>query len=195
MPKKMVSESNILGKPPLIFVTVGTTLFPFTRLFKALDIALETIDNNPLVIVQSKVIDYKWRYKNVKIYKEFSPSKLTTYIKNAHKIITHAGLGSIHMISMQSTAVMPLIIARKSSYKEHVDDHQVQFAKFCQKKVNKMYKNKFLFENDISKQIQIYLHEKCQSNLLSTDIFPESNKKMLQKNLASYIKDQIKSPV
>jgi len=182
----MVSKSKTLGKSPIILITVGTTLFPFTRLLKAIDHSLLSIPYNPFVIVQS-FIDYEWKYPNVKLYKDVSPPEIITLIQNASRIICHGGIGTMHTISQCNKKTMPLIVARKARYQEHVDDHQVKFLEFLKNKVPTDYHHNLLTHNSFEKRINEYLMEEPQSNILSHTLFPRSDHNQLVNKLNSYI--------
>lgn len=156
----MVQKGKILGKSILVFVTVGTTPFQFNRLFKAIDEALLELKKPIKLIVQQGESNYQWQYKNVKTYKYLRPDRMIYYIKKADKIITHAGPGSLFLI-FKYTKIIPFILARSSVFKEHVNDHQIEFTKFIKK--NFLKDNNVFIDNllsNISLKLKSYLQKK-----------------------------------
>ena len=109
----------------MIFVTVGTHEQPFDRLVKAVDelkrdgiITEEVIMQTGFSIYEpkycewSKLIPYREMIKNV---------------ENAHIVITHGGPASFIMpLEMGKT---PIVVPRQHQFEEHVNDHQVEFAR------------------------------------------------------------------
>lgn len=182
----MVSKSTILGKSSIIFVTVGTTQFTFDRLLACIDCVLIELDIKSQIIVQTGLTSYKWQYIYREFYQELSPQEMISYIKKADRIITHGGFGTMHAI-MQHTDIMPLIVARRSEYKEHVDNHQLEFLKFCQKQVPQSYSKYFVTARDLKHAIADYLQQKPQKNILEDTIFNSSRKKQLENKLKNYL--------
>ncbi len=65
------------------------------------------------------------------------------FSKEARIIITHGGPGSIMLPFIYKKT--PIVIPRQSKFDEHVDDHQVKFAKYLEKE------KKIISVYDISK--------------------------------------------
>lgn len=109
----------------MIFVTVGTHEQPFNRLLEYIDnlksdgiISEEVIMQTgfstyePKCCKWSKLIPYKEMVKNV---------------AEARIIITHGGPASFIMpLQIGKT---PIVVPRQKKFDEHVNDHQVDFAK------------------------------------------------------------------
>ncbi|MCR4313015.1 MAG: hypothetical protein NUV58_02105 [Candidatus Roizmanbacteria bacterium] len=161
----MVSKSKILGKPPLILISVGSTKFPFFRLFSA----LEKVDKN--------------KYK---IIRKFLPTgQFIERIKKAKKIIVHAGPATIFLI-VKNAKCMPLIIPRQAKFNEHVDDHQMFFCKYLRDIVPEYLKKYFVTEENIKNTIYRYIKEKNEINNLNKYLFLNKNTDKLFKNLDAY---------
>ena len=76
----------------MIFVTLGTSDYPFTRLLKQID---DLIENNIVknIIVQCGNEDYQ--PKNFTIIKNLDKKEFNEYLKKAEVVITHGGVGTI----------------------------------------------------------------------------------------------------
>ena len=163
----MVSKSSISRKRPLILVSIGSTDFKFLRVTKC----LEKIDSH--------------KYKVIGDF--MPPDELIKLIKKADMIITHAGPGTLYLIA-QHSRVMPLIIPRLSVLKEHVDDHQLYFAKYIQKQMQINVRKFFIYDVDPLLKINKYLIEDKKVNYLhKLFMYPSRNK------IISYINKKINS--
>lgn len=182
----MVQKSKILGKHPLVFVTVGSTNFQFNRLFSALDPALKVIETTPHLSIQGGNSIYRSSYRCVKKNKFLDPIALTKIIKKADKIITHAGPATLFLITKHAK-YMPLVIPRRKEFKEHVDDHQLFFTKFLKKKLPQKYQKYFLVDPVIDQPIKKYLAEKSQDNILKKYLFTGADLTKLTNNLKKFI--------
>jgi UDP-N-acetylglucosamine transferase subunit ALG13 len=104
----------------MIFVTVGTTHFPFDRLLSA----VATLETDDELVVQrgpSQVpID------NARSIDFLSFDELNDYVRDAGTVISHAGVGSI-MVAL-SHGKRPIVVPRLERFGEAVDDHQLQVA-------------------------------------------------------------------
>lgn len=109
----------------MIFVTVGTHEQPFNRLVKKIDELKRDGVIKEDVIIQTGFSTYEPKYCQW--------SKLIPYqqvIKNvadARIVITHGGPASFIMpLQIGKT---PIVVPRQYKYGEHVNDHQVEFAR------------------------------------------------------------------
>lgn len=164
----MVSKSQILGKPSLIFVTVGSTNFPFNRLFIAIDNALEELKTNVKLIAQVGPSTYKWKYNNIQLYPFLKPKKIERILSKADKIITHGGPGTLFLIS-KNTKCMPFIVPRLKIYNEHVNNHQQEFISF-------FFKNEYRFQSvqELTSSLKKYIKNPPPNLKSLTNLFPHS---------------------
>ena len=178
----MVSKSKILGQSALIFVTVGTTSFPFDRLLKALDKILLEIDCKAKLVVQSGKSRYVFKYSKVKRFEYLNPTQLRTYLRRANAIITHAGFGTLFMIAQHST-IKPFVIPRLKKYNEHVDNHQLFFINYNNrsKKLNNI-------EDNINQQLLNYLTYQNRSTNFCLRIF-KLNPNQISLKIHDYIEN------
>lgn len=109
----------------MIFVTVGTHEQPFNRLVKAVDELKRDGVITEDVVIQTGFSTYEPKYCQW--------SKLLPYqqmIKNVEKariVITHGGPASFIMpLQIGKT---PIVVPRQHRFGEHVNDHQVEFAR------------------------------------------------------------------
>ena len=181
----MVSKSKILGKSTVVFVTVGTSSFPFTRLFKTVDQIMLTMPKKPLLIAQIGCTEYKWRYKNIKTYKYLSPPKMIRIIENAEKIISHGGFGTIYMIARYSKYI-PLVVARQKRFNEHVDDHQKYFLDYLSNSLSEKEQINFVHKTNLTKNLAVYLKKLPKKSHLN-NIFSSKSVIAIEKKLNKYI--------
>lgn len=109
----------------MIFVTVGTHEQPFDRLLREIDRLVETGVINEEVVVQSGFSEYE--PKHCKWQKLFPYSEMTENVKKARIVITHGGPSSF--IMPLQVGKIPIVVPRQKQYGEHVNDHQLDFAK------------------------------------------------------------------
>lgn len=127
----------------MIFVTVGTTKFPFNRLLKTVDRVLVDSGGREKLVVQSGNSTYGFKYPYTKTKKEYSFKDFINYLKKARVIITHGGPATLYLI-FKFSKYYPLIIPRRKEFGEHVNDHQVCFANIFFPKT----KVKILFQDE-----------------------------------------------
>ena len=113
----------------MIFVTVGTENFPFDRLIRAVDSGVRDKSLSDEVFMQIGTSTYKPKNCCWKRFMEFN--EMVDFIKKARITITHAGIGTILLCSTLSK--VSLVFPRRRRYAEHVDDHQIKFAKRMEK--------------------------------------------------------------
>jgi UDP-N-acetylglucosamine transferase subunit ALG13 len=182
----MVSKSKKLGQPTLIFISIGSTKFSFTRLFTSVDKILNGEKLSSSLLIQQGSDNYVWKYPNVKKIKYLLPKQLINQIKRADKLIIHGGPATIYLV-VKYARFMPLIIPRLAKYKEHVDNHQLFFIKYLWKKLPDNLKKYFVFEEKIDDIIGNYLKEKNINNSLNDFLFLDKNKDEFVNNLDKYI--------
>lgn len=112
-----------MAEKPLILVTVGTDHHPFTRLMSW----IEQWSGRPL----------RWRVQhgftpvpqgNAIDATEMMPhDELQRALGEASVIVCQGGPGSI--MDARSVGKVPIVVPRQSRLGEHVDDHQVRFAR------------------------------------------------------------------
>lgn len=107
----------------MIFATVGTHEDPFDRLVVALE-QRAAAGGEPIVI-QSGYTKVPAPHCTVQAMMDFDT--LQEHMARARIVITHGGPASI----MQAFAhgKVPIVVPRQSAFGEHVDDHQVRFAR------------------------------------------------------------------
>jgi UDP-N-acetylglucosamine transferase subunit ALG13 len=109
----------------MIFVTVGMEKFPFNRFIKSLDDAVINHKIKGEVFAQIGNSLYKpraLRYKRIISFNEMKDN-----ISKSDIVISHAGAGS-YILSL-SLNKMPIIFPRRYDLGEHLDNHQIEFAR------------------------------------------------------------------
>lgn len=108
----------------MIFLTVGTQ-FPFDRLVKAVDEAVERELIKDKICAQIGKSHYE--PKNFDYVEFLQKDQFEDYARNAACLISHAGLG---IITIALEDVKPLLVMpRQRKYGEVVNDHQLAIAK------------------------------------------------------------------
>lgn len=108
----------------MIFVTVGTQKFPFTRLFKELDDLKENGHIDDEIVAQIGFTKYTPR-----CYKSFAmlaSDEMKDYLAKCEFVITHAGTSTI--IQCLKLGKKVIVVPRRKTFGEHVDDHQMEIA-------------------------------------------------------------------
>jgi len=108
----------------MIFLTVGTQ-FPFDRLVKAIDDACENGLFNEEIFAQ--IGDSSYKPRNFKYVKFLEKIHFDSRFKDALKIISHAGIGTVTMAMNYSKPL--LVLPRLARHGEIVNDHQLDIAR------------------------------------------------------------------
>ena len=109
----------------MIFVTVGTHEQPFNRLVECMDGLKKDGTITEEVIIQTGYSTYEPKY--CKWQKMFPYQEMIKLVDKARIVITHGGPSSFIMpLQIGKT---PIVVPRKHEYNEHVNDHQVEFAR------------------------------------------------------------------
>ena len=116
----------------MIFVTVGTHEQQFNRLIKKVDeLKRDGIINEP-VFIQTGFSTYEPKYCE---WKKLIPyPEMLNKVKEARIIITHGGPASFIMPLQEHK--IPIVVPRQLKFEEHINDHQVEFAKMVEKRFN-----------------------------------------------------------
>ena len=109
----------------MIFVTVGTHEQQFNRLIKAVDDLKKNGIITEDVIIQTGFSTYEPKY--CKWRKLIPYQQMEQYVKDAHIVITHGGPASFIMPLQMGK--IPIVVPRQHQFDEHVNDHQVEFAR------------------------------------------------------------------
>lgn len=107
----------------MIFVTVGTHEQAFNRLVEYMD--RWASEHEEKVIIQTGYSTYEPQY--CKWYKLLPYQDMVKYVEEARIVITHGGPSSFIMpLQIGKT---PIVVPRKLDFNEHVNNHQIAFAK------------------------------------------------------------------
>lgn len=109
----------------MIFVTVGSERFPFDRLVAAVEQAVKQGDIREEVFAQIGACRFEPALFKWKRFIDFDEQ--AELFRRADIVISHAGEGSVLLAS--HLGKMPIFFPRQASFREHVDDHQLEFAK------------------------------------------------------------------
>ncbi|MBI4181502.1 MAG: beta-1,4-galactosyltransferase [Candidatus Aenigmarchaeota archaeon] len=106
----------------MIFVTVGTDTHDFSRLLEAADAAARGRGT----VMQTGHSRYQPRH--ARSFPFASNAEIALLYRKAKVIVTHAGAGSI--IAALAEGKVPVVVPRRKALGEHVDDHQLDLARF-----------------------------------------------------------------
>lgn len=115
----------------MIFVTVGTHEQPFNRLVKIVDELKRDGIITEEVIIQTGFSTYEPKYCQ---WSKLIPyQQMVKNVENARIVITHGGPASFVMpLQIGKT---PIVVPRQHQFNEHVNDHQVEFARNVAKRM------------------------------------------------------------
>lgn len=113
----------------MIFVTVGTHEQPFNRLVEYMD--KWAGEHEEKVIVQAGFSTFE--PKNCEWQKLFQYQKMAQLVAEARIVITHGGPSSF--IAPLQIGKTPIVVPRKHEFNEHVNNHQVSFAKAVEERM------------------------------------------------------------
>lgn len=162
-----------------IFVTLGNSKFKFDRLLECLPVLGEIGS----VVIQAgyTTTDLDKRF-GWTVFDFCDPEDFVAFVDRADVVISHAGVGAI--TSCLRLRRRAFVMARQSSFKEHINDHQIQFARH--------YAAEDLFEQfENSEQLSTLIREKAYKTPPSREFI--TNLDALKKDLRSYVR-QILGP-
>jgi UDP-N-acetylglucosamine transferase subunit ALG13 len=110
----------------MIFVTVGTTPFPFLRMAAVVQNIIDLRNEKEEILFQCGNTPCDFKYDNVTVRHNLSFNETQQYMKRARIVICHGGPATIYQAF--SFGKIPYVIPRKRQYGEHVNDHQVYFC-------------------------------------------------------------------
>ncbi|RYD01250.1 hypothetical protein N752_30095 [Desulforamulus aquiferis] len=112
----------------MIFITVGTHEQPFDRLIREVD---KIIENGLDTEIFAQIGYSEYIPKRYKFKKFISFEEMKKFVEQADIIVTHGGPGSIFMpLYMRK---VPIVVPRRKEFGEHIDNHQLYFAKSLNK--------------------------------------------------------------
>lgn len=116
----------------MITVTLGTIPYSFERAITWLNVLLEQNIIAEPVFVQHGITDVLSiaAHPLVEAKPIVDIEELTERINQSRLVISHGGQGSTSMLAAQEASF--ILLPRLSQYKEHVDDHQLFFARCVQ---------------------------------------------------------------
>jgi UDP-N-acetylglucosamine transferase subunit ALG13 len=110
---------------PLVFVTVGTDHHPFDRLVRWVDSWLAGRDDRPVRCLIQSGTSQPPRMTEYDQY--FGYQQMETFMAEATAVVCHGGPGTVMMC--RSAGKRPIVVPRRHDLGEHVDDHQLAFAR------------------------------------------------------------------
>jgi UDP-N-acetylglucosamine transferase subunit ALG13 len=109
----------------LLFVSVGTDHHPFHRLVEWVDDWLERRASGPLRCVVQGGTSRPSRLAEFHDYLRYQDMQAA--MRDAAAVVCHGGPGTI--MEARALGQVPIVLPRQSRLGEHVDDHQVTFAR------------------------------------------------------------------
>lgn len=113
----------------MITVTLGTIAYPFQRALSWIDALIcQGVISEPLFVQYGSSDVYQLASHSLVTATPFVElSDLQNRIKDSRLVISHAGQGSTRMLADMEASFT--LIPRLAEYGEHIDDHQLLFAK------------------------------------------------------------------
>ncbi len=116
----------------MILVTVGSTLFPFTRMANLVQEIAAICNPQEKIIFQYGRTPPKGMHAHIELHAFISHEKLMDGMKRARVIICHGGPATIYQAL--SFGKIPWVLPRQKQFGEHLNDHQVDFCRFMAKR-------------------------------------------------------------
>ncbi len=107
----------------MIFVSVGTHTQHFDRLLERVDALAATLDER--VFVQTGVSTRTWTHCDAVDF--LVPAQVEVAMVQARVIVLHGGSSSF--LLARGLGRTPIVVPRDPGHDEHVDDHQLRFAR------------------------------------------------------------------
>lgn len=111
--------------PPLLFVTVGTDHHPFDRLVRWLDAWLESGGERRVRCLVQHGTSLPSSHAESSNYLGYGAMRAA--MQEAAAVVCHAGPGTIMLAA--DAGKVPIVVPRLRALGEHVDDHQLLFAR------------------------------------------------------------------
>ncbi len=116
----------------MIVYTLGTIFFPFERAINWLQILLEKeIIVEPVLLQHGTTSPARLNHPLVTSVASLTRDEMCVAVKQASLVISHAGQGSTRMLAEMGACF--ILLPRLKHYGEHVDDHQLLFARTVEK--------------------------------------------------------------
>jgi UDP-N-acetylglucosamine transferase subunit ALG13 len=116
----------------MIVYTLGTIFFPFDRAINWLQILLEEeIIAEHVLLQHGATSTAKLTHPLLTSVTSLSLEEMHSAVKQSSLVISHAGQGSTRMLAELGASFV--LIPRLKRYGEHVDDHQLLFARAVEK--------------------------------------------------------------
>ncbi|NHC33912.1 glycosyltransferase [Scytonema millei] len=115
----------------MIVYTLGTIFFPFDRAVDWLQILLEQEIIVEPVLLQHGATSARLNHPLLTSVPSLSRHEMYAAAQQASLVISHAGQGSTRMLAEMGACFV--LLPRLKRYGEHVDDHQLLFARAVEK--------------------------------------------------------------
>lgn len=165
----------------MIFVTVGTHEQAFNRLVSYIDDLKKREAINEEVIIQTGFSTYEPMHCTWS--KLYPFQDMIKYVNEARIVITHGGPSSF--IMPLQVGKVPIVVPRQKKFDEHVNDHQLEFAKAVAER-----QGNIIVVEDINELEGILLH--YDSIIKELPASMQSNNKLFCENLAKIVDEIMK---
>ena len=110
---------------PLVFVTVGTDHHPYNRLINWTEEWLESGGGERAHVFVQYGTSAPPKIARARDY--LPHAQMQAVIEHATAVVCHGGPSTI--MEMRYKGLVPIVAPRNSAFGEHVDDHQIRFAR------------------------------------------------------------------
>lgn len=107
----------------MIVVACGTHHQPFDRLVREAERLARSVDDAVVLQRGASRLDAP----SCEVHQEVSPQRFATWLCEARIVVLHAGSSSF--LEARAQGRTPILVPRRPELGEHVDDHQVCFAR------------------------------------------------------------------
>ncbi len=162
----------------MIFVTVGTHEQPFNRLVEEVDRLKGAGEIDDVIIIQRGYSTYEPKF--CKFYDLIPWEEMQKYNREARIVITHGGPASF--LDVLALGKVPIVVPRQAQFNEHVNDHQLEFCREVEKRLN----NIIVVENilDLKEKIENY-----SKMLVTLNYAMDSNNAVFNEKLINNVRE------
>lgn len=115
----------------MILVTVGSTLFPFQRMTTLVEHLAHVLPKKETILYQYGHAAPHFLDTKIDAHPFLPHTELIRYMRRSDIIICHGGPATIYQAL--SFGKIPWVLPREQMYGEHLNNHQVDFARFMAK--------------------------------------------------------------
>lgn len=149
----------------MIFATSGTTSFPFKRLLGAVEMISVFHPREKIILQYSQPLDRTFSH-SIEVFKFIPVRSMNLMFSTADVVLTHAGFGSVSQ-AIKLGKRPPIVFPRLSKFGEHIDGHQLAFARYL---ASRKFVHLLLKPEDVLELLKVVKASTCHKKFIFTEI-------------------------